>query len=95
MPIVGAEKGPDSIRNGIQVVQDERFSVTKRSVDTIKEYRNYVWERDKDGRILNVPSDIWNHSMDGIRYAITSLKHPKPMTVKVHQPTYRGFNRRG
>lgn len=95
VPIVGAEKGADSIRNGIQVVQDERFSITKRSVDTIKEYRNYVWERDKDGRILNVPSDIWNHSMDGIRYAITSLKHPKPMTVKVHQPTYRGFNRRG
>lgn len=93
--ILPAEKGPDSIRNGISVVQDQRISVTQRSVDTIKEYRNYVWIKDKDGRILNEPSDIWNHSMDGIRYAVTSLKHPKPTNVNINRPTYTSFNRRG
>ena len=76
--VVGAEKGPDSIRNGIQLVQDQRVSMTKRSVNIIKEYRNYLWETDKDGKILNVPEGIWNHSMDAIRYAMSSIiKTPK------------------
>lgn len=71
--IVAAEKGPDSVRNGIQLVQDQRISVTKRSVNLIKEYRNYLWETDKQGVILNVPEHTFSHSMDALRYAFTSL----------------------
>lgn len=73
--IVPAEKGPDSVRNGIQLVQDQRISVTKRSVNIIKEYRNYLWETDKDGNFLspNVPEHTWSHSMDAIRYGLVSL----------------------
>lgn len=75
--ILGAEKGPDSIRNGIQLVQDQKITVTKRSINIIKEYRNYLWIQDKDGKILNRPRDIWNHAMDGIRYAFSGiLKKP-------------------
>lgn len=68
-----AEKGADSVVHGIQLVQDQRISVTKRSVNVIKEYRNYLWETDKDGKILNVPEHVWSHSMDAVRYAIVSL----------------------
>lgn len=71
--ILPAEKGKDSVAHGIQVVQDQQISVTKRSVNIIKEYRNYLWETDKDGRILNVPEHTWSHSMDAIRYGLTSL----------------------
>ena len=75
--IVGAEKGKDSVVNGIQLVQDQRMSVTKRSINIIKEYRNYLWETDKDGKILNIPEHIFSHSMDAIRYATSSLiKNP-------------------
>lgn len=66
-------KGKDSVVNGIQVVQAEQISVTKRSVNVIKEYRNYLWLVDKDGRTLNEPDHLWSHSMDAIRYAINSL----------------------
>lgn len=66
-------KGKDSVRNGIQLVQDQQISVTKRSTNVIKEYRNYLWETDKDGRVLNEPEHTWSHSMDAIRYAIGSL----------------------
>lgn len=74
--IQGAEKGPDSVRNGIQLVQAERISVTKRSVNIIKEYRNYLWEVDKDGKMVtpNKPEHTYSHTMDAIRYAISSLK---------------------
>lgn len=85
--IIGSEKGKDSVNNGIQIVRDQRISVTKRSINTIKEYRNYMWEVDKDGNILNVPQDLWNHSMDGIRYTITSLfRKEQRKPVSVHRP---------
>jgi len=69
-----SEKGKDSVLNGIQFVQDQRISVTKRSLNLIKEYRNYLWETDKDGKIINEPSDMFNHLMDACRYAIASGK---------------------
>lgn len=72
--IAPSKKGKDSVVNGIQLVQDQKIFVTKRSVNVIKEYRNYLWETDKDGKILNVPEHTFSHSMDAIRYAIVSLK---------------------
>lgn len=71
--IVGAEKGADSIRNGIAVVQSQRVSVTRRSINIIREYRNYLFKEDRDGKTINVPEGGFDHSMDGIRYGLTSL----------------------
>lgn len=82
--IVGAEKGKDSVNNGIQIVQDQRIFITKRSVNLIKEYRNYLWETDKDGKILNKPEHTYSHSMDAIRYAITSMKKTRTGPAYVH-----------
>lgn len=76
--IVGAEKGKDSVCNGIQLVQDQRISMTKRSVNLIKSYRNYLWDTDKDGNILNVPEHTFSDAMDAVRYGLVSvLKKPK------------------
>lgn len=74
--ILGAIKGSDSVCNGIQIVQNERISVTKQSINVIKEYRNYLWMTDKMGRIINEPEHTFSHSMDAVRYAITSLVVP-------------------
>jgi phage terminase large subunit len=68
-----AVKGQGSVNTGIQSVQSCQISVTKRSVNIIKEYRNYLWQKDKEGRTLNVPEHQWSHSMDAIRYGIASL----------------------
>ncbi len=72
VPIFPSTKGPDSVRQGIQVVQDQKVFITKRSIHTLKEYRNYLWKVDREGKTTNEPSDIWNHHMDGIRYKISS-----------------------
>jgi phage terminase large subunit len=64
-------KGAGSVLQGIQFVQYQRISVTKRSVNLIKEYRNYLWETDKDGKTLNIPQDLWNHAMDAVRYGFS------------------------
>lgn len=71
--ISGAEKGKDSIVHGIAMVQAQRISMTKRSVNLIKEYRNYLWLTDKNGKILNEPDGGFEHLMDAIRYRLVSL----------------------
>lgn len=72
--ILPAKKGQGSVNQGIQYVQDKKMSMTKRSLNLIKEYRNYLWKTDRDGNILTVPEDSFNHSMDAIRYGMDSLK---------------------
>jgi len=67
------EKGKDSVKSGIQLIQDQPISITKNSINAIKEYRNYLWMEDKDGRILNEPEKMNDHCMDSIRYALLSL----------------------
>jgi phage terminase large subunit len=71
--IKGAEKSKDSVQQGIQYIQDQKMSVTKRSVNVIKEYRNYLWETNKDGNILNKPEHAFSHSMDAIRYGMDRM----------------------
>lgn len=77
--ITPAKKGSDSVNQGIQYVQDQRISITKRSTNIIKEYRNYLYLEDKDGKVINDPAPGWDHSMDALRYAINSLRlHEDP-----------------
>ena len=71
--VLPASKGPGSVLHRIQVAQDQQISVTKKSINIIKEYRNYLWETDVDGRILNEPQHIWSHSMDAFMYGLSSL----------------------
>lgn len=67
-------KGRDSVTQGIQYVQGQRISVTKRSINLLKEYRNYLWETDDDtGKSLNVPIDNFNHALDAVRYLFDDL----------------------
>jgi phage terminase large subunit len=75
--IIGSQKGPGSVNQGIQYVKDQKISVTKRSVKTWKAYENYAWMVDKEGNVLNIPDDRvheWSNSMDAIRYGMESLR---------------------
>jgi len=72
--MIPAKKGQDSVRQGIQFVQDKAIMVTKNSLNIIKEYRNYLWLTDKNGKILNEPDHTYSHSMDAIRYGMDSMR---------------------
>lgn len=72
--IMPAIKGPGSVAQGVQYVQDQRISVTNRSTRTIKAYRNYLFRVDNDGRTTNEPDDSvheWSNPMDAIRYSFS------------------------
>jgi phage terminase large subunit len=62
-------KGADSINYGIQIMQEHNYLVTKKSVNLIKEFQKYTWQKDKKTNDkLNKPIDNWNHAIDGVRY---------------------------
>ena len=67
----GARKGKDSVKNGIQFLHSRPLLITARSVNLIRELRNYKWKEDKNGKQLNEPVDNFNHAIDAMRYAIT------------------------
>jgi phage terminase large subunit len=90
--IIATEKGRDSVSHGIQFVQDQRISVTKRSINIINEYRNYLWDTDKNGKILPEPEHTFSHSMDAIRYGLVSMIKKIQQNVAVHRPSNSGFS---
>lgn len=85
--ILPATKGPGSVNQGIQYVQQQKISVTKSSTNIWNEYNNYAWLVDKDDITLNEPKPGYDHSMDALRYAITSIKNPNQIGAVVHYPS--------
>jgi len=83
--IKAAEKGKDSILNGIQFIQQYKAYVHPKCENTIIELSNYVWDT-KEGQILNKPIDDYNHLLDALRYSCTGIK--KPNKVKATQSLY-------
>jgi phage terminase large subunit len=91
--ITGANKGPGSVYQGIQFVQAQKISVTKRSQKTIKASQNYMFKTDRNGRVLQDPDDTiheWSNSMDAIRYGLNSYKQ-KPQTPVLERPKLRNY----
>lgn len=68
--IMPTQKGKDSILNGIDHIKKYPINVTKRSVNLIKEFRQYSWEKDNDGKFMNKPISGYDHGIDAIRYTV-------------------------
>ena len=66
--IKGVTKGKDSIKYGIDVMQQQEYFVTSQSENLIKELRSYSWDKDKEGKKLNRPIEYFNHAIDALRY---------------------------
>lgn len=71
-----AKKGPDSISNGIQFIQDLEIVISPQCVNFITEIGNYTWDKDRFGKKLNRPIDDFNHLLDAMRYGME--RHVKP-----------------
>jgi len=65
-----AQKGPDSIKNGIQFLQQFKIFVHPSCTNFAMELGNYVWARDKSDRLINKPVDEYNHLLDALRYSV-------------------------
>jgi phage terminase large subunit len=79
--IEAAQKGPDSILNGIQYLHQYEIIVHPSCENTITELSNYIWAKDKYGELTGKPIDTYCHLMDSLRYSLTGIKNPKTISV--------------
>lgn len=63
-----AKKGPDSVTYGIQLMQQQEYLITADSTNLIKALRNYAWDSDKTGKVIDKPVHTWSHLPDALRY---------------------------
>ena len=66
--VKAAKKGPDSIRAGIDFLQDFEMIIHPRCVNFLTEISQYAWAKDKFGKLKGTPVDEYNHLMDALRY---------------------------
>lgn len=66
--IYPVQKYKGSIEAGLNKMKEYRICITKDSVNLIKEFKNYTYLQDKEGKWLNQPIDAWNHGVDSARY---------------------------
>jgi phage terminase large subunit len=46
--------------------------IEQTSKNILFEFGSYKWKTDKDGNLLDVPNDDFNHTIDAIRYVLES-----------------------
>jgi phage terminase large subunit len=68
--VIDAEKGPDSVRAGIDMMLDFEVFYTEDSVNIAREQQEYKWALDKNKEPTNDPIDDFNHGMDAERYGL-------------------------
>lgn len=66
--IYPVEKFPGSIMAGIGKMLEFNIKATRRSTNLIKEFRNYTYMQNKEGKFINKPIDAYNHGIDASRY---------------------------
>lgn len=69
--VIGAKKGPDSVKHGIEWLRDleEIIIDDERCPNAAREFLQYELERDKQGNFKASYPDKNNHTIDAVRYA--------------------------
>ena len=71
-----AKKGPDSIRQGIQKLQQYKIIIHPTCEQIAIEMNNYTWQRDKSSNeYINKPIDAYNHGIDALRYSLQCIQN--------------------
>lgn len=67
-------KNGETVLNGINRIRDYQIYVHPRCINHIIEFENYMWEIDKEGRVLPKPAPASiDHLMDALRYALMGV----------------------
>jgi phage terminase large subunit len=58
---------------GLTKMMEFKLRITRRSINLIKEFKNYTYLQNKDGKWLNQPIDAYNHGIDAVRYYVLGM----------------------
>ncbi len=79
-----AKPADKDVTEGIRKVKSLPLYITRRSINVLKEIKNYKWKTDKSGKVLDEPVKFMDHGMDAGRYGtFTKLATPayKPLGI--------------
>lgn len=68
LDIKAVHKYQGSVNAGLMKMKEYQIYVTRHSSNVIKEFHNYTYRQDKEGKWLNEPIDAFNHAIDSVRY---------------------------
>ena len=87
--IYPVDKSGQSVIAGIEKMLEMEIYVTERSYNAMMEFRNYVWDEDKNGVPLNRPKNGQaDHVLDAVRYYVLGMILGK---IKKTNKNYRGY----
>lgn len=67
---IPAHKAQGTVKAGISMLQAAKIFSRPQNANLAAEAATYKWREDKDGKLLEEPTDINNHLLDALRYAI-------------------------
>lgn len=71
--IIGVEKKQGSVEFGHQKVNQYKQHWTKASTNCIREQRNFMYIKDKNGKLTDKTTHFFSHGQDARRYAVEGL----------------------
>lgn len=66
-------KGPNSVKDGIDIIKRHKLFITKDSPNLLKEIKSYKWKVNKDEQVLDEPVKLNDDIMDSMRYSVNFL----------------------
>ena len=95
LDIKPVKKFAGSINAGIMKMQQYKIHVTSKSLNLRKEFNNYTWRQDKEGKWLNEPIDMWNHCFTGDTLILTKegLKRIDSIQIGDYVITSKGYRK--
>lgn len=93
--IQAVKKYPGSIKAGIDYMKGVKICITEQSLNLKKEFDNYTWMQDKNGKWLNEPIDDFNHcfTSDTLVTTICGEKKIVDMTPNDYVLTSNGYRK--
>lgn len=67
------KKGPNSVKDGIDVLKRHNLFITKDSINLLKEIKSYKWKVDKNENVLDEPVKLNDDAVDALRYSINEF----------------------
>lgn len=74
-------KGADSVRAGIQKLQEYKIIIHDQCENFIISIQNYAWEKNAKGELTGKPDHEFSHIMDAMRYALSTIKRHNKINI--------------
>lgn len=80
--IVGATKGPGSIKAGIDKMREYKLCITAKSENLKRELDNYSWDTNRHTeQLTGEPIDAFNHMLDAARYYVAEFASASSFSI--------------